>query len=88
MNIACSGIDSNTAYIYVNDIKVVGHSVNNMLQNLEKVFKICQKFNLKLNPEKYEFFRHEVTFLGHTCTKDGIKPDEFKMEAIKNWPTP
>lgn len=43
---------------------------------------------LKLNPNKCDFFRNEVYFLGHKCTSSGILPDPSKLYAVKNYPRP
>jgi hypothetical protein len=32
--------------------------------------------------------RHEVNYLGHTITKEGVKPDMKKVECVANYPTP
>ena len=34
---------------------------------------------LKLEPEKFEFFKEEVCYLGHIISKHGIKPDPKKF---------
>lgn len=49
---------------------------------------MCRTNNLKLNPGKCDFFKSEVTFLGHNCTSDGLKPDPKKIATIFNFPTP
>jgi hypothetical protein len=43
---------------------------------------------LKLQPEKCEFLRKEVSYLGHVITEDGVKPDPNKVRTIENFPTP
>lgn len=88
MALAFSGLPPENAFIYMDDLIVIGTSIKNHLENLENVFKICRKYNLKLNPEKCEFFRPEVTFLGHSCTENGIRPDSKKLEAIDKYPKP
>lgn len=88
MSLAFSGLPPNAVFIYMDDIVVIGNSINNHLDNLENVFKVCRKYNLKLNPEKCDFFRPEVTFLGHICSEKGIKPDSKKLEAIDKYPKP
>lgn len=59
-----------------------------MLQNLRDVFTVCKKYNLKLHPDKCRFFQHEVTYLGHKCTDNGILPDDTKFDVIKRYPRP
>lgn len=88
MQIAFSGIDPATAFIYLDDVIVIGKSINHHLKNLEQVFKTCREKNLKLNPFKCEFMKPEIVFLGHRCTQDGILPDESKFDAIINYPRP
>lgn len=88
MHIAFSGLEANQAFLYMDDIIVIGCSKNHHIQNLKSVFNVCRKFNLKLNPLKCQFFKDEVVFLGHRCTREGILPDESKIEAVKRYPTP
>lgn len=88
MALAFSGLPPENAFIYMDDLIVIGTSVKSHLINLENVFKICRRYNLKLNPEKCEFFRPEVTFLGHSCTEHGLRPDSKKLEAIDKYPRP
>lgn len=88
MQIAFSGLGTDKCFIYMDDIIVIGKTEREHLENLKKVFEICRERNLKLNPEKADFFRHEVTFLGHRCTKDGLLPDPSKIECVKRYPVP
>lgn len=43
--------------------------------------------NLKLQPDKCEFLRKEVT-LGHKISELGVEPDTRKIDAIENFPKP
>jgi hypothetical protein len=36
-----------------------------------------------LQPDKCEFLRKEVSYLGHVITNEGVRPDEKKIEAVK-----
>jgi hypothetical protein len=42
----------------------------------------------KWQPEKCEFLRKEVSYLGHMITEDGVKPDSAKVSANERFPTP
>lgn len=44
--------------------------------------------NLKLQPDKCQFLRREVTYLGHVISNKGVKPDPKKLEAVREFPTP
>lgn len=88
MNIAFSGLPPQKAFLYIDDIIVIGRSEREHIENLEAVFKILRERKLKLNPEKCKFFQEQVTFLGHKCTAEGIFPDETKLKSMKTYPTP
>jgi hypothetical protein len=60
-------------------------------EHLENLAEVCEKIrsaNLKLHPDKCVLVQNEVTFLGHKISKDGIKTDDEKTNAVRNWPTP
>lgn len=88
MAIAFNKIIPDRAFLYIDDLIVLGYSSKNHLVNLRKVFEICRKVNLKLNPSKCEFFRTEVTYLGHRLTNEGRRKEEEKekkrSQTLKN----
>ena len=43
---------------------------------------------MKFNPEKCKFKQDSISFYGVTFSKDGVKPDPRKVQAIKNLPEP
>lgn len=88
MTIAFSGLTTEKAFLYMDDLMVIAPSENQMLKNLREVFTTFRKFNLKLHPDKCVFFKHETTFLGHKCTNVGILPDESKFSIIRDYPKP
>lgn len=88
MNLAFSGLPSEKLFIYIDDIIVLGKSEQDHLNNLKEMFSRCRERNLKINPEKCNFFKTEVLFLGHLCNQDGIKPDPSKFKTISEYPIP
>lgn len=88
MTIALSGLPPECAFLYIDDIIVVGCSINHHISNLENVFSKLRHFNLKLNPAKCNFFGTDVTYLGHHVSEQGIQPDKTKFEAIEKYPRP
>ena len=43
----------------------------------------CRAKGIKLNQEKLKFKQTEIPYLGHLVTKDRLKPDPGKVEAVK-----
>ena len=43
---------------------------------------------MTLSKDKCQFRQTKITYLGETLTANGVKPDETKVEAIKNYPKP
>jgi len=74
--------------VYLDDIVIYGSSLQEHNKRLTEVLQRLRKHNLKLQVEKCEFLRKEVTYLGHIISEDGILPDPAKVSAVKNFPTP
>ena len=55
---------------------------------LQAVFEKLKKAELKLKPSKCEFFKQELTYLGHVISKNSIQTDSKKVVAICKWPVP
>jgi hypothetical protein len=47
-----------------------------------------RKHNMKLQPDKCEFLRKEVSYLGHIIGQTGVRPDEKRIEAVRDFPKP
>ena len=74
--------------IYLDDIIVFSDSPNEHLHRLRGVFAKLDKAGLKLKPNKYEFFKTKITYLGHIVSSKGIETDPKKVESVKNWTAP
>ena len=56
--------------------------------NLRRLLQRCREKGLKLNKDKLELKQREISFLGHNISKDGVKADPKKVDAIKKLETP
>ena len=74
--------------VYLNDVIIFNHSVEEHLSRLKVVFSKLKEVGLKIKPKKCHFFQREVVYLGHIVSEDGIATDPSKLEVIKNRPTP
>ena len=88
MNLVLDGLIGHKCLVYLDDIIIIGRSLEEHLQNLEEVFDRLTTYNLKIQLDKCEFLKRETEFLGHVITPDGVKPDPKKVQEILNWPIP
>lgn len=75
-------------FAYLDDIIVLGETFDEHLSHLEEVFRRLKKANLKLNPEKCQFGRKSLKYLGHWVTPEGIRTDPDKVASILELATP
>ena len=57
-------------------------------QKLEKLLGRLKIAGLVLQPEKCNFFRKEIGYLGHKISENGVRPNPKNVEAVKNFPKP
>ena len=74
--------------VYLDDIIVFSKTPEEHIERLRGVFQKLSTAGLRLKPSKCEFFKSQVTYLGHIVSKNGIETDPQKIEAIKEWPVP
>ena len=48
----------------------------------------CNKNGMVFSPDKFVFAKETVEFAGFDITKEGIKPTDTYIDAIRNFPTP
>ena len=70
--------------IYLDDNTIFSISDNEHLDHLRQVFIKCRKFGISLNPKKNLFGLEEGKLLGHIISKEVIRIDLARIEAILN----
>ena len=58
------------------------------MKALEKVFQKLYEAKLRPNPEKCQFFRSELKYLGHIVNENRLHTDPDKVSAILNLAPP
>jgi len=74
--------------VYLDDILVFNKSKEEHLEHLKLVLKTLQKEKLLINLKKCSFMKEELVYLGFVISREGLKMDLEKVQAIRNWPTP
>ena len=68
--------------VYLDDLIVFSKSDEEYMHHLKTVFQKCRKYGLSLNPKKSLFAMEEGKLLGHIISKDGIRIDPARVQAI------
>ena len=77
-----------TLLLYLDDICIFAPTIDDMLDQVPLVFGRLKQFNLKIKPEKCQFFNTSVLFLGHVLWANSISANPEKVEKVKTWPVP
>jgi hypothetical protein len=87
MNPVLLGLVGTRCFVCLDDIILFGKTLQEHNERLREVFERLRQFNLKIEPDKCEFLKTELNYLGHV-TGEGVKPDPNKVRAIKEFPVP
>ena len=88
MNSELSGLTGTRCFVYLDDIVIYAKSLSDHTVKLREALERLSSHRLKLQPDKCEFLRKEVNYLGHQITEYGVKPDPQKVMAMAQFPQP
>ena len=74
--------------VYFDDILVYSKSLEEHVEHLKMVLEVLRKEKLYANLKKCTFGTDNLVFLGFVVSTDGVKVDEEKVKAIREWPSP
>lgn len=88
MDAVLLGLQGTKCFVYLDDIVIYAQSLEEHSEKLGQIFSRLRHHNLSLQPDKCEFLRTEVGYLGHLITDKGIQPDPKKVECVQKFPIP
>jgi hypothetical protein len=68
--------------VYLDDILVYSKTYEEHVQHMRLILTTLRDANLRIKVEKTEFYKREVKFLGYIVSREGLKIDSKKIEAI------
>jgi len=84
MDISFVGEKDKFIFIYLDDMTFFSKTDEYHIKHLRRTFVKCRKFGLSLNPKNSYFSMTKGKILGHRVSKEGVKIDPERVEAIKN----
>ena len=73
---------------WIDDMLIHCRTPQQLLQTLQNFFLICRTYNIKLHAKKCSFFLKEVAWCGRLISKDGIRLDPARINALTTMPPP
>nr|VWO97963.1 BZIP domain-containing protein [Ganoderma boninense] len=74
--------------VYLDDILIFTNTLEEHRKVTHEVLKRLQEHDLYLRPEKCEFERTEIEYLGLIIRQGEVGMDPVKVKAVASWPTP
>ena len=73
---------------YIDDILIFSETLEEHRTHVKQVLERLRAFGLFADIDKSEFEVQSVKYLGLIITTEGLRMDENKISAVKDWPTP
>ena len=74
--------------LYIDDVITYGSTIEETLENLEKILARFRTFGITVNPEKCKLGLTEIEYVGHTINSDGLHFTREKLDSVLNFPLP
>jgi hypothetical protein len=73
---------------YLDDIIIYSKNEKEHVEHIGNEMKLLKEAGIVLNKSKCKFFKEEIEILGNLVTKNSVRPDIKKTEAIQNFKKP
>ena len=70
--------------VYVNDMLVKSKLARDHIQDVDQMFKVLHRYQMKLNPFKYAFGVASGKFLGFMVNQRGMEANPETIRALLN----
>ena len=85
MDVVLKGMHWTEVFFYLDDIVIYSETLKENDKKARRLFNRLREAHLKLQPDKWEFSRTEVAYLGHIIGRHGVKPNPAKIAAIRKF---
>jgi len=74
--------------VYLDDILIFTKTEEEHAQAVRRVLRVLKENKLFLCPEKCEFYKQWIEYLGLVISENEISMDPVKVAEVREWPTP
>jgi len=73
--------------VYLDDILIFTKMEEEHTQAVRQVLQVLKKNKLFLCPEKCEFYKQRIEYLGLVISENEVSMDLVKVAGVREWPT-
>lgn len=81
INHSLSGLIGNECFVYLDDIVIYLSNFEDHIKRLRNVLQRLEANGFVIQPDKCEFLKSEICYLGHVISSEGIRPNPAKVAA-------
>jgi UTP-glucose-1-phosphate uridylyltransferase len=85
-DILCELINEGKVIVYLDDILIFTESLEEHWTIVKRVLEILEKNQLYLKPQKCDFEKMEIKYLGVIIGHNSMQMDLVKIKGIMEWP--
>jgi len=74
--------------VYLDDILIFTRTEKEHMKAIRRVLQVLQEHKLFLHPEKCEFCKERIEYLGLVILENEVSMDLVKVAGVRKWPTP
>jgi len=74
--------------VYLDDILIFTRTEEEHAKAIRRVLQVLQEHKLFLCPEKCEFCKERIKYLGLVISENEVSMDPVKVTGVRGWPTP
>ena len=79
---------SDFVLVFTDDILICCKSAEELIKHVKTVMSVLRQQSILIKMSKYAWGQTELPNLGHIVSKDGVKVDPKKIQAVADWPEP
>jgi len=87
-NIFWNLIAEGIVVVYLDDILIFTKTEEEHTQAVRQVLQVLKENKLFLRPEKCEFYKQQIEYLGLVISENEVFMDLVKVTGVREWPIP
>ena len=84
INKALAGLIDTSCVVYIDDILIFSHSIDQHWEHVEQVLQRLRKYQLFANLKKCKFATQQTEYLGFVISHEEVAIDLGQVETVKN----